>query len=61
MKDLDYGKDYQYAHQYDKNFIDLEYLPQAIAGVKFYEPGNNTREEELRKFLRVRWKEKYGY
>ena len=61
MKDLDYGKEYQYAHQYDKNFVDLEYLPQGIAGVKFYEPGTNAREEELRKFLKVRWKEKYGY
>ena len=61
MKDLDYGKEYQYAHQYDKNFVDLEYLPQGIAGVKFYEPGTNAREEELRKFLKIRWKEKYGY
>ena len=61
MKQLNYGKEYQYAHQYDQNFIDLEYLPQGIAGAKFYEPGKNAREEDLRKFLKLRWKEKYGY
>jgi putative ATPase len=61
MKQLNYGKDYQYAHSYEGNFIHLEYLPDAISGVKFYEPGNNPRENELRSFLRSRWKEKYGY
>ena len=61
MKTMDYGKDYKYAHSYNNNFIDLEFLPEQIAGTKFYEPGDNTREEEIRKFLKVRWKEKYNY
>ena len=61
MKNLNYGKDYQYAHQYENNFVNLEYLPQEISGTKFYEPNNNARENELRNFLKVRWKEKYNY
>ena len=61
MKNLNYGKDYQYAHQYEHNFVDLEYLPDEISGTKFFEPGNNARENELRKFLKDRWKEKYNY
>ena len=61
MKKLDYGKGYQYAHDYEDNFVDMEFLPDNLRGTKFYEPGNNPREEELRKYLRVRWKEKYGY
>ena len=61
MKNLDYGKDYQYAHNYEKNFSLQEYLPEEISGKKFYDPGNNTREEELRKFLKSLWKDKYGY
>ena len=61
MKNLNYGKDYQYAHQYENNFVNLEYLPQEISGTKFYEPNNNARENELRNFLKVRWKEKYEY
>jgi putative ATPase len=61
MKNLNYGKDYQYAHQYENNFVDLEYLPDEISGTKFFEPGNNARENELRKFLKDRWKEKYNY
>lgn len=61
MKNLDYGKGYQYAHSYDNNFVNMEFLPAALEGTKFYDPGNNPREEELRKYLRNRWKEKYGY
>lgn len=61
MKNLNYGKDYQYAHQYENNFVNLEYLPETLSGTKFYEPGNTARENELRKFLKERWKEKYGY
>ena len=61
MKNLNYGKDYQYAHQYENNFVDLEYLPDEISGTKFFEPSNNARENELRKFLKDRWKEKYNY
>lgn len=61
MKNLGYGKDYRYSHSYEGNFSDQEYLPKEISGTKFYDPGKNAREEELRKFLRSLWKEKYGY
>jgi putative ATPase len=61
MKNLDYGKNYQYSHLGENNFIEQEYLPHAIQQTKFYEPGNNARENETRKFLQERWKEKYGY
>ena len=61
MKDLNYGKGYKYSHSYEGNFEDQEYLPEEIEGMKFFEPGNNAREEELRKFLKSRWKDKYGY
>ncbi len=61
MKDIGYGKGYKYAHEYDQNFIDHEFLPEKIDGKKFYNPGNNARENELRKFLKQRWKDKYDY
>ncbi len=61
MKNLDYGKDYKYSHLGEGNFIEQEYLPEKIKGSKFYDPGNNARENELRKFLKERWKDKYGY
>jgi putative ATPase len=61
MKDMGYGKDYQYAHAYEGNFINMEFLPDAIKGQVLYEPGANPREEEMRQFLRKLWKEKYGY
>ncbi|MBX2904352.1 MAG: replication-associated recombination protein A [Chitinophagales bacterium] len=61
MKNLNYGKDYQYAHQYDGNFANHEFLPEKIKGTKLYEPAKNAREEEMRKQLRAWWKEKYGY
>ena len=61
MKNLGYSKGYQYAHSYENNFSSQEYLPDAISNKKFYDPGNNPREEELRKYLRNLWKEKYGY
>lgn len=61
MKRLDYGKNYQYAHEYENNFVAMEFLPEEIKNVTIYNPGKNTREEELRKFLKARWKEKYGY
>lgn len=61
MKDMQYGKGYQYSHLGEGNFIEQEYLPEKIAGTTFYDPGNNARENELRKFLRERWKGKYGY
>ncbi len=61
MKDLNYGTDYKYAHVFENNFIVQEFLPDGISGQKFYEPGNNARENEQRQFLKIRWKEKYGY
>ncbi|MFT7589739.1 MAG: putative ATPase [Limisphaerales bacterium] len=61
MKELEYGKGYQYAHDFEGNFVDQEYLPDAIKGTKFYDPGANKREEDFRKRLRVMWGEKYGY
>jgi putative ATPase len=61
MKNLNYGKDYMYAHSYDNNFIEQEFLPDAISGKIMYDPGNNARENEMRNFLKHRWKGKYGY
>ena len=61
MKKLDYGKNYQYAHSYENNFVQMEFLPDEIKNTLLYNPGKNAREEELRKFLKERWKEKYGY
>ena len=61
MKKLDYGKDYKYSHSFDNNFSEQEYLPDEIAGTTFYEPGKNAREEELRKYLKNLWKNKYEY
>ncbi len=61
MKELGYGEEYQYSHSYANNFSEQEYLPDAIKETKFYEPGNNARENELRNFLKNRWKDKYGY
>lgn len=61
MKNMDYGKGYQYSHSYENNFSEQEYLPDKISGTAFYQPGQNAREEELRKFLRQRWKDKYKY
>ena len=61
MKNMDYGKDYKYAHQYDNSFVDLEFLPESLSGKLIYNPGKNQREEELRKYLKQRWGDKYGY
>ena len=61
MKNMNYGKDYKYSHSGEGNFIEQEYLPDKIKGSKFYDPGDNARENELRKFLKERWKNKYGY
>jgi putative ATPase len=61
MKQMDYGKDYQYAHQFENNFVLQEFLPEAISGTRFYSPQKNAREEEIRQFLKSRWKEIYGY
>ncbi len=61
MKNMEYGKNYQYSHTGEGNFIEQEYLPEKLAGTSFYVPGNNARENEQRKFLKERWKDKYGY
>jgi putative ATPase len=61
MKSIGYGKDYQYAHSYEGNFVFQEFLPEKIEGKVLYKPGKNAREEELRAFLRNKWKSKYDY
>ncbi len=61
MKNLNYGKDYAYAHNYENNFIPQEFMPGELSGKTFYKPGNNAREQELQKHLKTLWKEKYGY
>ncbi len=61
MKNEGYGKGYEYSHNYENNFSPQEYLPDAISGTAFFEPGKNLREEELRKFLKAFWKDKYKY
>ena len=61
MKEMGYGHNYQYSHLGEGNFIEQEYLPEKLKGTAFYKPGNNARENELRKFLKEKWKEKYGY
>jgi len=61
MKNIGYGKDYKYAHQYDGNFVNLEFLPDKIKGIRLYDPGHNAREHEAREKLRKNWGEKYGY
>jgi putative ATPase len=61
MKDLGYGEGYRYAHQFESNFAEMEFMPDELKGAKFYTPGNNPREEEFRIFLRKLWRDKYGY
>ena len=61
MKGLGYGKNYKYAHSYEGAFVEQEFLPGKLSGTVFYEPGKTPREEELRKYLRSLWKEKYKY
>lgn len=61
MKNLEYSKGYEYSHSYEKNFSPQEYLPGEISGKTLYDPGQNVREEEIRKHLRHLWEKKYGY
>ena len=61
MKDLDYGKNYKYAHSYENNFVPMEFMPEGLKGVKLYDPGTNAAEDKMRAYLRACWKEKYGY
>lgn len=60
MKELGYGKEYKYAHSYDNNFVDEEFLPESASGTKLYEPGNNPKEKQMRQNLALMWK-KYNY
>lgn len=61
MKELGYGDEYKYSHDYSNNFVAQEFLPTEISETKFFEPGNNARERELRQFLKNRWNDKYDY
>ncbi len=61
MKELGYGEDYKYSHDYANNFAEQEFLPEAISETKIYNPGENARENGTREFLKNRWKDKYGY
>ena len=61
MKQMDYGKDYKYAHIFENNFVLQQFLPDSLEGTTFYTPQKNAREEEARKFLKDKWKDKYGY
>ncbi|MDD2821656.1 MAG: replication-associated recombination protein A [Flavobacterium sp.] len=61
MKELGYGEDYKYSHDYANNFAEQEFLPDAVSNTALYVPGNNSRENTTREFLKNRWKNKYGY
>ncbi len=61
MKELNYGKGYQYAHNHENHFVNMEFLPEEIKNTKVFEPAHNPRENEISSFLKTRWKEKYGY
>ena len=61
MKELGYGKDYQYAHDYEGNFAFQDYLPDELQGETFYEPSDNPRENALREYLKKHWGNRYGY
>lgn len=61
MKDLGYGDGYAYAHDYESSFVAQEFLPEEVSGTTFYKPGNNPRENNLKEFLKKRWKEKYDF
>jgi putative ATPase len=61
MKNIGYGKNYKYAHSYDDNFADMDFLPIEIKGKKLYDPGNNSREQENREKLRKLWGDRYKY
>ena len=59
MKNLDYGKNYQYAHAHEGNFVELEFLPESVSGTSFYQPGNNPTENKIRESQEKKWKGKY--
>ena len=61
MKEMGYGEDYKYAHDFQNQFVDQEFLPEKIKGTTLYSPGNNSKENSIREFLKLHWKKKYGY
>jgi putative ATPase len=61
MKSMGYGADYKYAHEFDKSFVIQEFLPEGLENTKFYSPGENSREQVQKEFLKQRWKDKYNY
>ncbi|MEN1785266.1 MAG: replication-associated recombination protein A [Bacteroidota bacterium] len=61
LKELGYGDQYAYAHDYENNFVAHEYLPDAVSGTSFFKPGNNARENAMKTFLKTRWKDKYDF
>jgi putative ATPase len=61
MKELGYGNEYKYSHNFTNNFSEQEFMPEELSGTKFYNPGNNSRENSQREFLKNRWKDKYDY
>ena len=61
MKDLNYGKNYKYAHDFEDNFAFQEFMPKELVNQRIYDPGNNPREQQQKEFLRKRWGEKYSY
>lgn len=61
MKELGYGKSYQYAHNYQGNFTPHEFLPEEIIGTSLYKPGNNTKEKHISAYLKSLWKDKYDF
>ena len=61
MKDIGYGEEYKYAHDYPNNFIEQEFMPEDLKGTKVYEPGKNSREDDIRKRMKIFWKDKYKY
>ena len=61
MKDIGYGKEYMYSHNFEGNFSDQEFLPEDIRGTIFYQPGNNNREQSEKEIIKKRWGNKYKY
>jgi len=61
MKQLDYGQNYAYAHNHPDNFYNMEFLPEAIAGTRFYSPGENPKEQDFQSRLKNLWGKKYNY
>jgi putative ATPase len=61
MKDLGYGKEYKYAHDFPNSFTEEEFLPESLSGTTFYHPGDNPRENALKEVLKNKWKTKYGF